>query len=228
MKPLYTTEQYDESKSIDKLLCSCYHCNTPFFTSKKHIDRVLKGFKPLDCRFCSMSCKSKFHTLPALDVNCTNCNTTFKKFQSQINRSNNHFCSRSCSATFNNKNKTHGTRRSKLEVWIEDQLKSLYPNLLISFNEKNIIGSELDIFIPSLNIAFELNGIFHYEPIYGVNKFQQIQKNDNNKFQKCFENKIDLCIIDTSQQNYFKPTTSKKFLDIITNIINERLFLLTT
>ena len=36
------------------------------------------------------------------------------------------------------------------------------------------INSELDVYVPSLNLAFELNGIFHYEPIYGEKKLNQI------------------------------------------------------
>jgi len=72
-------------------------------------------------------------------------------------------------------------------------------------------------------LAFELNGIFHYEPIYGQNKLNQIQNNDNRKFQACLENNIELCIIDTSSQTYFKPKTAQKFLDIITNLINNKI-----
>jgi hypothetical protein len=83
--------------------------------------------------------------------------------------------------------------------------------------------SELDIYIPSLKLAFELNGIFHYEPIFGNEKLNKIQKNDNNKFLKCQEKNISLCIIDTSSQKYFKEQTSKKILDIIINIINQHL-----
>jgi hypothetical protein len=140
-----------------------------------------------------------------------------------MEKSNNHFCSQSCSATYNNKNKTHGNRRSKLEIWLEEQLTTLYPNLQIDFNKKEIIGSELDIYFPSLNLAIELNGIFHYEPIYGVNKLFQIQENDKSKTKLCHDLKIDLCIIDVSQQKYVKPSTSQKYLDIIVKIVNSRI-----
>ena len=68
-----------------------------------------------------------------------------------------------------------------------------------------------------------LNGIFHYEPIYGQDKLSQIQNNDNRKFQACIENGIELCIIDSSQQKYFKEQSSLKYLNIITNIINKLL-----
>ena len=70
-----------------------------------------------------------------------------------------------------------------------------------------------------------MNGIFHYEPIYGINKLNQIQENDKSKTKLCHDLKIDLCIIDVSQQKYFTISTSQKYLDIITNIINERLLI---
>jgi len=66
----------------------------------------------------------------------------------------------------------------------------------------------------------ELNGIFHYEPIYGQDKLDKIKNNDHRKFQACLEHNIELCIIDTSQQKKFNPQSSKVFLDIITRIIN--------
>jgi hypothetical protein len=95
----------------------------------------------------------------------------------------------------------------------------------MDFNRKEAIGSELDIHIPSLNLAFELNGIFHYEPIYGEDKLQKIEENDISKSKACHDAKIDLCVIDTSGQKYFKPKTSEKYLNIITNIINKRTML---
>ncbi len=222
MKPLYSQEQFNSAKSNDLLLCECKNCYNPFNKTKKLILSFLnnKGKNSID--FCSIECKNN-HFKTKIKINCTNCDIEFEKFYNQIKNSVNHFCSRSCSASYNNKNKTTGNRRSKLEIWLEKQLITIYPNLPIDFNQKSAIGSELDIHIPSLNIAFELNGIFHYEPIYGINKLDQIQSNDASKSKICHDNKIDLCILDTSGQSYFKPSTSQKYLDIIINIINERL-----
>ena len=133
------------------------------------------------------------------------------------------FCSRSCAAVYNNAHKTTGTRRSKLECWLEERLQRLYPNLDFIFNGKEAINSELDIYIPSLNLAFELNGIFHYESIYGNDKLKSIQNNDNRKFQACLENDIELCIIDASQHVRINDKTNQKYLDIIAEIINLKL-----
>jgi hypothetical protein len=133
------------------------------------------------------------------------------------------FCSKSCSAKYNNKHKTKGSRRSKLEVWVESKLTELYPNLIIDYNKIDSLEMELDIYVPSLKLAFELNGIFHYEPIFGDKKLQNIQRNDTNKFEKCQQLGISLCIIDVSKQKYFKEKTSIPFLDIILLIINQKL-----
>lgn len=168
--------------------------------------------------FCSRACVHKFNTTKQLIV-CKRCCKEFYKTLGQIKRSPNHFCCKSCACTWNNMHKKYGTRRSKLEVWIEERLMQLYSDLVIEFNQKDAINSELDIYIPSLKLAFELNGIFHYEPIFGKEKLKSIKNNDNRKYQACIDAGISLCIINTSAQSYVKPKTSQKYLDIICRII---------
>lgn len=221
MKPLYTIEEYNSSKSINTLPLECYHCSNTFLKKKKYITSELNLNKG-EIKFCSQKCTKEFN-ITKKSLNCTNCGNQFYKHLNQIKKTKNHFCSSSCGVTYNNKHKKHGTRRSKLELWIEGQLTHLYPDLRIDFNKKDTIGSELDIYIPSINLAIEFNGIFHYEPIFGKDKLGKIQENDQSKSKICIDNKIDLCVINTSQQKYFKPKTSQKYLDIIATVINERL-----
>ncbi len=155
-------------------------------------------------------------------VTCASCSRQFYKHYSEIKKTLNNFCSLSCAATYNNSNKTSGTRVSKLEIFLQNILTESY-NFPIHFNRKDAINSELDIYIPSLNLAFELNGIFHYEPIYGQDKLAQIQNNDTRKFQACLERGIELCIIDNSSMLNFKLDKAEKFLLIIKNIIDKKL-----
>jgi hypothetical protein len=117
----------------------------------------------------------------------------------------------------------HGIRRSKLEQWLEQALTAHYPNLQFVFNGKETINSELDIYIPELKLAVELNGIFHYEPIYGPEKLASIQNNDNRKFQACLERGIELAIIDSSVMKRFSVKNAQQFLDIIRKIIANKL-----
>jgi hypothetical protein len=222
MIPLYSEKEFNLAKSWDMLPCKCVTCEKIFYREKRIIKRALNGYDRNNGNFCGSSCHMK--SLGGRErVVCSNCGKEFSKKLSQIKENRNNFCSSSCSSTYNNKNKTIGNRRSKLELWLEFKLNSLYPNLEILFNNKEAISSELDVYIPSLKLAFELNGIFHYEPIFGQDKLNQIANNDRRKFQACIEQNIELCLIDTSSQKYVKESTSKKFLDIIVRIIEMRL-----
>ena len=221
---LITLDDYKKAKHKDLIPICCDFCNTKFYRVKNTVrSNFIKNNKTFSCsRKCQNALRYKNKRI---DVNCTSCNKIISKTLSEIKKVNNTFCSQSCAATYNNKTlvKKQGTRRSKFEIYIEEQLTILYPDLEIHYNRKDAIGSELDIYIPSLNLAIELNGIFHYEPIFGIDKLVKIQNNDNNKFQKCYENKIDFCIVDISKLKYFKSNNIKPYLDIILNIVNSRM-----
>ena len=204
-------------QTIFKLTCS--NCN-------KHFKRNAQNYSPkAKNHFCSKKCQDDYGK-KSIELKCKQCSKKILKRPCELNhkgrKTKNAFCSRSCAATYNNTHKKHGTRRSKLEKYLEEELTKLYPNLEIHFNRKDAINSELDIYIPSLSLAFELNGIFHYEPIYGKDKLASIQNNDKRKFQACLEKSIELCIIDASSLNNFKPKKAEKYLDIIVNIINQK------
>ena len=177
-------------------------------------------------KFCNNHCSAIYtnsHRKKKPKKKCKNCGKEITKTINKRNKTGNYFCNSSCAATYNNTHKTKGVRRSKLELWIESKLSELYPNLEILYCDKTTINSELDIYIPSLKLAIELNGIYHYEPIHRIDKLNRIQNNDANKFQLCLQHGISMCIIDTSSQKYFKESSSIKFLNIITEIINKNL-----
>lgn len=170
-----------------------------------------------------------------VELECKLCHSIFtrekREVQKVIKHNNNDgykkkwlsYCGYSCRSKFYQSHKTDGDNRSKLERWIEIQLGLLYPNLEIHYSKRDAINAELDIYIPSLRLAFELNGIFHYEPIYGEARLKSAQSNDKRKFQACLENNIELCIIDTSSVHRFTSNRGKEFLKIITNILNAKL-----
>jgi len=209
-------------KSGSIVSLECPHCHSFFDIKKNIIQSKFGNHNKNKTIYCSHKCAT-LSKITSQNVNCKQCNSIFSKTNKQIIKYPNHFCSRSCAAIYNNTHKTKGNRKSKLEIWLEKQLTIMYPNLEFIFNGKETINSELDIYIPSLQLAFELNGIFHYEPIYGSDKLAAIQNNDNRKFQACLEQNIELVIIDSSGQKYFKPSSSEKYLQIIKQIIDSKL-----
>lgn len=106
---------------------------------------------------------------------------------------------------------------------MEQKITADFPGLYVIYNGKEVINSELDIYIPNLNLAIELNGIFHYEPIYGKEKLASIQNNDNRKFQACLELGIELMVIDSSGLTYFKENKAMKYYNPIKQIIDRKL-----
>lgn len=158
--------------------------------------------------FCSYACHINHRVKTKnVDVICTQCGNKFTKKICNLSQTNNNFCTQSCAATYNNTHKTKGNRRSRLEKFVEQRIKETFPLLEYEANKKSI-GSELDFYFPKLNFAIEINGIFHYEPIYGIEKFAQIQANDKLKLKQCEDKNITL-IIHKDTIKYFNSKTSE-------------------
>lgn len=79
----------------------------------------------------------------------------------------------------------------------------------------------MDFYFPTLRLAIELNGIFHYEPIYGEDKLEKIQSNDSQKAIRCNEKGIELCIIDSSTCKYLNNSAKDKYWHIVRTIIEK-------
>jgi hypothetical protein len=200
----------------------CEGCCVTFFRDKNHVYSALyRGGRT----FCSKSCSDKAHILRQ-DVECDQCHKVFTKRHDQIGKYPHNFCGLKCTTTYHNIHNTYvptGKHRSKMELWLENQLITDYPNQKIMFNDRLTINAELDIYFPNLTLAFELNGIFHYEPIHGQEKLTATQTNDHRKFAACIEKGISLCVIDISMIKHFKPVRGLRFLKIITDIVNAKL-----
>jgi hypothetical protein len=110
-------------------------------------------------------------------------------------------------------------------MYLEEQIKMYYRDLVLECNKKLMIRSELDLFFPELNFAIEINGIMHYEPIYGQEQLMKIQANDKKKKIACKEKGIHLEVLDTSKCKSLTPEKKEEFRDIVFDLI-EKQFLL--
>lgn len=212
-------EDYPSSGPCVPLVCDT--CGVRFMRARRDIVRSLQLMSHPRFR-CSKTCMILGQTT-SVTKSCASCQKPVTKVLNQFKRSKtgNIFCSISCGTKFNNLNKSHGTTRSKLEIFIEQKIRSDFPNLECLFNSKKTIGSELDFYFPSLKLAIELNGIFHYEPIHGPEKLERIQQNDQNKYAACRSAGIEIIVV-PSVRSYYKPKDKELVWDGIKKIIDSK------
>jgi hypothetical protein len=228
LKPLYTEEEFNKVRDNDKLPLECIVCNETFYQEKRVIKRslglVLSTNKVYSSNYCSKQCCGDNHKTGE-DVECANCFKIFykQKYQMKQSKSGKHFCTQSCAASYNNKHKSHGNRRSRIEILFEENLIKDYKNLTFIFNNKEIIDSELDIYIVELNLAIEMNGILHKKPIYGEDKLLKILNNDKLKINECENKNIELFIVDYSHEKDNSDKIFDKYYNILKNKIDSNI-----
>lgn len=89
---------------------------------------------------------------------------------------------------------------SKLEKFLYDELTHLGHH--VDFHEKHIISNEtleLDLFLPEIKIAIEVDGISHIEDIWGPDTFKRNKKADKQKAGLLLNKKIKLIRIQYNQ-----------------------------
>lgn len=198
------------SFNIKLIKCKCLQCNKEIFRQPSQMGKNT---------FCSCSCSAKYYNAfrikpkiikppkpPRIPNKCLVCfKPTF----------NSKYCCGRCRNT--DLNKFIRGSRSKAELILYNELKIHFPNFTILANDRQILdGLELDIYIKELNLAIEWNGIFHYEPIRGLNGLEKIQKKDSIKIAKCKALNIELIVIcdRTSHLKFIKETVGKLILQI--------------
>lgn len=170
--------------------------------------------------FCSTLCADKFRNRK-VEVECFVCKKKFFKALCQIKRAPRHCCGQVCAKLLRKYHKDWGSRRSKLEIAIEEHFKIIFPFIYIKYN-KTDIGYELDIFVPCLELAIELNGIFHYEPIFGEEQLLKTQETDRKKVVKCRELGIKLFVINVSKDKDNKKTQAQRISEV-EKIVRDRI-----
>jgi hypothetical protein len=228
MKILITVEELNDKRSRDLVPLECEICGNTFYKVKSHVMRGIKGTRQITT--CSKECSGKMigkknkRPIEFITLTCEVCKVKFERKAIQyrkVNLKKNKVCccSRKCAASWQYSQGLMKNMRSTLEYWIEETLTPLFPDLGIRYNVRDIIDGELDIYIPSLNVAFELN---HYKPIYGTEKLEKRQTKDFEKSIDCFSKVIDLHVIDCREFKYLNENVDIKYLNYIVDVIKRK------
>lgn len=216
-KILLTDNELKEYRPIDLIPIECDLCYKTFYRMKKDATRPDRNTEKLYCtKKCSLDARKN-----RIIISCKNCGLEMEVRASRGSKYKNTFCSWKCSGIYTQANKTHGYRRSKLEKWLETKLTEIY-DFEIIYNKRCAIGMELDIYIPQLKLAFEINGIFHYEPIFGEDVLAYSKLRDEKRFNNCVKNGIELVEIKDLERSKFSPNRSRGYLNVICSIINRK------
>ena len=225
MKLLIPLSELNSFTSREKSIpVECETCHNPFYTTKHEVQNALASKKRNLLRFCSRACFGK--TLDTrITIKCEWCGIPVTKKKYDVNRSTHSFCSQKCAAIHGNTNKNFGlSKRSKLEFWLETQLLNQFPTVEFLFGDrKTLNGLELDIYIPKLSLAFELSGIFHFDPVLGKKQLAITQKRDKKKEMLCNTKGILLFQVDTRKMKNFNESDAAVFKQFVESKITLKL-----
>jgi len=153
--------------------------------------------KLIDGIFCSRSCKAagsrRRHT-----AECAVCGKSITRQLSQLKKSKSGkiFCSPRCGTIWSNWKGPKFKERSILERAIGEELVDLFPDLKIHLGDISPIDSSVDIWIPELKLAIEINGPHHYEPLRGdISAYISTVKNDLRKIRQAQTAGVSLYVL---------------------------------
>lgn len=187
-----------KSRGFIEILCE--HCNKSFKRTKNEVQKVIAGHKKITLRFCSRKCIFDYKTKNGnISFKCETCNKDISKHKGKFLKSKHHFCSHSCAAKYSNKYRKSGNKRSKAEDFLVNLIKEKFPNIKIVTNDRKTLSNnlEIDIWLPELPLAIELNGPVHYFNLWG--KLEEIQNRDFLKQKELQIKNIPLILYNISQ-----------------------------
>lgn len=131
----YTRDHFETTKSRDFLEAICPECNLSFLLTKHQLQtKWRRNIEKLI--YCSHNCSS-LSKKASIETYCTNCNTIIYKNQSEFKKSENHFCTNSCSTSFNNQKRTvesNITRGNNIHKSLTKKYKRVYVDFKYIFN----------------------------------------------------------------------------------------------
>lgn len=102
---VYNKKDFARKKYAERVECFCSHCAKSFTRKKRNL---VRRFYDSENIFCSRECATLYRGNELREiVICEKCGKAFEKLAHEIKRTNHNFCSRSCAATWINRNREY-------------------------------------------------------------------------------------------------------------------------
>lgn len=191
-------------------------------TTEITCNRCNKKFRRPNCmiRVTGNYCNNKCRKEERLSIKCYTCDKEIFRKPYDIDKNKfGQFCNREC--YYKVVNSLGFSKRSKFELYVEDNLKKDFPTIDFKFNNTEILEQiELDIFSEKLNLGIEINGPHHYENFFGDNHLKKMQGRDKYKRKLCYEKDIELFVLNISNM---KTKEYELFYNEIKNKVAQKL-----
>jgi hypothetical protein len=219
---------YYKKNIWNKKILKCPTCEEDF-KIKLGIYNSTRRRKPGHIFYCCKQCHSKSMITSSSDIVsfiCDNCGKSFDKMK-KLRLQPLKFCNKSCRAKYFARVNNLGGQRSLMEQKLELYIREFFPSVILNINDRDILGGlELDLYLPELRFAIEVNGPCHFIPIWGEDTLKHTRRNDIIKSNYCQKKGIRLLyitdILDRKHDNteqIFKTQIKPIIIDMIDECI---------
>ncbi len=144
-------------------------------------------------------------TAVLLTLQCEGCGALVVRSEAHMRKSKHGkpYCSKSCRMRHYNAHilPRSSCHRSEPEDMLIGLIRAGFPDLELLPNDRTTLDShlEIDIYLPTIPLAIELNGPVHYLPIYGDERLAKVQTKDSRKHLELHQRGIALLVLDISK-----------------------------
>jgi hypothetical protein len=179
MKSKYGVKAFSQSTKFKEIMQEKYGVTHPLHIHKNKVsqfEKVISKLKTITPNFTFDS----YVGVKGGSLYPFTCNVCSAQFESSLDDGNIPIC-RTCHPI--------DTSKSKLEFQMIDWIRTFYNGTIIHGDKEILNGKELDIYLPEINVAIEINGIYYHGELSGGKG-----KNYHlNKTRRCAEKGITLC-----------------------------------
>lgn len=197
----------------------CRHCGKQTNTPARRSSEPKRGQASL---FCSIRCRYAFREERRQPV-CAKCRKTVRKTPARKRSTGTPvFCSRSCAASYGRTPGKTGRRRSRWTIYFENQLRTYFPGVKVSFPAGKPAEAEPGFYFPDLRLVLEFDEYaVPLRPPRGSKRRRRLETNRLKTARDQYSD-VELHVFDVSRESRLRPKFLNRHWLSVKNLIASR------